>query len=173
MEEGSLRGSETFLSHFPTGDNRHHRPASVNGVPAPLSSFLWSSDVLRSRKSSFPEPKLEKPPLPPSTDRFALCLWKAPVAHCSRAHARSRSSVALLACAVGGWGVTATVAPRGLGGYASLISWSPNSRALLRCVPRASPKRPCDGVISLESFSLRYCFSGPTEMFDQQRVIYS
>lgn len=40
-------------------------------------------------------------------------------------HPCARSGSLAVACAVSEWGVTPTVAPRGLGGYASLISWSP------------------------------------------------
>lgn len=57
-----------------------------------------------------------------------------------------------------GWGVTPMVAPRGLGGYASLISWSPFPRALLLWVPRASQKRP------YQSSSSSLPLFGPTGM---------
>jgi hypothetical protein len=137
------------------------RPPSPSALwPTSFLPFLpltYPSSSKRQRYSGTSSaPRLPlAPSRPPRSDGLAL-FPSLPHFPCARAGSL------VLACAVSEWGVTPTVAPRGLGGYASLISWSPfvlslySLSGLCFCGPARVAKSPIAQTKIYTSSSFKY-----------------
>jgi hypothetical protein len=116
------------FSHFPTGDNR--QLASMAFLRPLLLRSYGGFVAILAREGLDSDPPTPHHPMAIGGLSLYLHCKCPPPPHLtfSRACARARfrSSLCPSHAPAFGWGVTPMVAPRGLGGYASLISWSPS-----------------------------------------------